>query len=142
MNWVLVLNSNECKVFSFSKKNNELKLIKDINHPENKERNQDLVSDRPGRYSTDANAGGAYSQHTDPKDVKINQFVLEVNRFLDESHSHQQFDKIIVIAPPKMLGHLKQHINKQVEKLISHEIQKELTFMKEHELLEFLLKEL
>ena len=142
MKWVVVFNTNECKIFSFSKKNKELNLIKDISHPENKERNQDLVSDRPGRYSTDANAGGAYSQHTDPKEVKINQFVLEINRFLDNAHAHQQFDKLIIIAPPKIFGHLLQHMNKSIEKLIAHTVQKELTFMKDHELLAFLLNEI
>ena len=141
MNWVLLLNSNECRIFSFSKQPQELKLIKEISHPENKGRNEDLVSDRPGHYSTDANAGGAYSPHTDPKDVKRDQFLLEICHVLDDNRVHHQFEKLIVIAAPKVYGCLLQHMNKNVEKLITQHIQKDVVFLKQHELLDLLMKE-
>jgi protein required for attachment to host cells len=141
MTWVVILNSNECRIFSFSKKNKELVLLKEISHPENKGRNEDLVSDRPGHYNTNSRAGGAYAQHTDPKDVKIDQFILEINKLLDESRLHQQYEKLIIIAAPKMYGHLMQHMDKNVEKLITQHIQKDLVFFKEHEALDFLMHE-
>lgn len=138
---VAVLNSNECRIFSFSKKNQELVLLKEISHPENKGRNEDLVSDRPGHYDTSSHAGGSYAQHTDPKDVKIDQFALEIDKWLAQGRTHQQYEQLVIIAPPKMIGHLSQHLNKNVEKLITQYIQKDLVFFKEHELLHFLMHE-
>ncbi len=141
MTWIVILNSNECRIFSFSKKNKKLNLIKEIYHPENKKKDADLVSDKPGHYNTNSQSGGAYSQHTDPKDVKIAQFILEIDKLLDEGRTHQQYEKLIVIAPPKIEGHLMQHMNKNVEKLITQRIQKDVVFLKEHELLNFLMQE-
>ena len=47
---------------------------------------------------------------------------------------------MIVVAAPKMEGHLLQHMNKNLEKLIVQRIQKDVVFLKEHELLPFLLE--
>ncbi|MCX7121426.1 MAG: host attachment protein [Gammaproteobacteria bacterium] len=139
MTWVLLLNSNECRVFSFSKKNHQLDLLEEIHHPENKGKNKDIVSDRPGHYSNDHSGGGSYAPHTDPKEVKIDQFVLEVCHFLDEARTHQKYQELIVIADSKMHGHLTKHLNKNVEKLIIQHIQKDVVFLKPHELLALLL---
>lgn len=141
MKWVVLFNSNACRIFTFSEVKHELILLRELNHPENKEKNKDLVSDKPGHYDTRSHAGGSYSQHTDPKEVKIDQFVLEIDKYLDEERKNQKYDELVIIAPPKMMGHLSQHINKNVEKLITHRIQKDLVFFKEHELLDFLSKE-
>ncbi|MCX7124426.1 MAG: host attachment protein [Gammaproteobacteria bacterium] len=139
MSWVVLFNSNKCRVYSFSKKDQKLELIKEINHPENKDKSQDIVSDKQGHYSTDSGSGGAYSQHTDPKEIKIDQFVLEVCHFLDDARTHQKYKALIVIAAAKMHGHLSKHINKNVEELITQHIQKDLMFLKQHELLDLLI---
>ena len=141
MTWVLLLNSNECRLFSFSKKHPQLDLLKEIHHPENKGKNEEIVSDRPGHYDADGTSGGSYAPHTNPKEVKVDQFIQEVCHLLDEGRTHQQFEQLIVIAPPKVHGHLSQHLNKNVEKLITQHIQKDLVFMKQHELLDFLLSD-
>lgn len=136
--WVSIFNSNECKIFSFSKEDQALTLLKEICHPENKGRNEDLVSDRPGHYATSSHVGGAYIPHTDPKEAKIEQFSIEIAKWLDEARTHQQYQSLMIIAPPKMLGYLSNHLNKHVEKLIVKRIQKDLVFLKTHELLDFL----
>ena len=94
MTWVLILNSNKGKIFSFSKKDQLLDLVKEVHHPENKGRNEDLVSDRQGHYSSDGTGGGAYSAHTDPKEVKLDQFMLEICRWLDDARTHNKFEKL------------------------------------------------
>ncbi|MDP1573440.1 MAG: host attachment protein [Coxiellaceae bacterium] len=140
MTWVLVLNSNTCNVFSFSKNDGTLHAIKEFYHPENRGKNSELVSDRPGRYSTDTNSGGAYSPETDPKEVKRDQFILEICHWLEENRTHHKFEKLIVVAAAKMDGHLLQHMNKNVEKMIVQHIQKDVVFLKEHELFTFLME--
>ena len=140
MTWVLVLNSNACKVVSFSKNDKTIHEIKEFHHPENREKNGELVSDRQGHYSTDVNSGGAYSPKTDPKDVKRDHFVLEICHWLEENRTHHQFEKLIVVAAAKMDGLLSQHLNKNLEKMIVQHIQKDVVFLKKHELFTFLME--
>ncbi len=142
MQWIVLTNSNQCRIFSFCKADKKLNLIKEINHPENREKDFDLVSDSAGRYKSDAGGHGAYSQQTDPKEIKIDQFMLELCNALDEARTHDQFNQLVIIAPPKTHGLLTQRMNKNVEKLISQVIQKDLVFLKEHELLDLLIKEI
>ena len=56
-----------------------------------------------------------------------------------DARTHQKYEKLILIAAPKMHGHLLQHLNKNVEKLITQHIQKDLVFLKQHELLDLLV---
>ena len=100
-----------------------------------------MVSDGPGRYQSNGGGHGAYAQQTDPKQIKINQFMVEISHMLDEARKQQKFNELTVIASPKTHGELTQHLNKNVEKLISTVIQKDLVFLKQHELQDFLTKE-
>lgn len=49
--WVIVLNSNNCRIFKYSKKPRQLEMITELNHPRNKLRELDLTSDKPGSQS-------------------------------------------------------------------------------------------
>jgi len=50
--WVIVFDSSHCSILTIKKKPKGLNLIKELNHPENKLRDIDLTSDKPGRYKT------------------------------------------------------------------------------------------
>jgi protein required for attachment to host cells len=113
-------------------------LIKEIKHPENKLRDTDLTSDKPGHYGTSSSARGAYSQPTDPKEIKIEDFSRIIAKELDNDRNTNAYGKLIVIAPPHMKGLLSHHINKHVKELVTHTIEKDLFHLNEHELLEFL----
>lgn len=136
--WVLITNSNDCRIYQYIKKPHQLILIKEIKHPENKLRDTDLTSDKPGHYSTSSSARGAFSQPTDPKEIKIEDFSRSIAKELDSDRNTNAYEKLIVIAPPHMNGLLFQHINKHVQDLIVHNIKKDLLQLNENELLEFL----
>lgn len=138
MFWVVNTNSNTCHIYDYQKKPRKLTLAKVILHPENKLKDIELTSDKPGRYKADSSAHGTYSQDTDPKEIKIDNFIREIARELDHGRTSKSYDKIILIAPPHVSGVLFQHIDKNVKDLIYKTIQKDLPNISEHELLEFL----
>ncbi|HSW70223.1 MAG TPA: host attachment protein [Gammaproteobacteria bacterium] len=133
--WVIVLNSNICRIFKYSKKDHQLEAVKELNHPENKLRDIDLTSDRPGHYKSSNSAHGSYSQPSDPKEIKINNFVREVANMLDRDRNIQAYNKLIIIAADHINGLLYKHINKHVQKLISKNIEKDLIHQSNHDLL-------
>lgn len=133
--WVVVLNSNICRIFKYSKKHRQLELVKELNHPENKLRDIDLTSDKPGHYKSNSSAHGSYSQPTDPKEIKIDNFIREVASVLEHDRNIQAYDKLIIIAADHVNGLLHKHINKHVEKLISKNLEKDLIHQSDHDLL-------
>lgn len=136
--WVVNTNSNTCRIYNYKKKPGQLALFKEILHPENKLRDLDLTSDKPGHYKANGSAHGTYSQSSDPKEIKIDNFSREIAKELDHGRNSHAYNNLIVIAPPHMNGLLFQHINKLVKNLVSHNIEKDLIHLPDHELLSFL----
>jgi protein required for attachment to host cells len=136
--WVLTTDTNTCRIYGYSKKPAELILLKEIQHPENKLRDIDLTSSKPGRYKASGSANGAYSQPTDPKEIKIDAFSREIAKELDHGRTTNAYKNLMVIALPHMHGLLFQHINKHVKDLVTHMIEKDLHNLADHELLIFL----
>lgn len=137
---VVNTNTNDCKIYHYDKHPAQLTLIKEISHPDNKLKNGDLTSDREGHYRVAQSGGGAYSPRTDAKEVEIINFSREIAHDLNHRRNGNGFERLILIAPPHMHGLISQHLNKHVMDLVSNRIQKDLIYMKQHELLDFLQK--
>ncbi len=139
MIWVINTNSNACHIYEYHKKPEKLSLVKKINHPENKLKNSEfLTSDKPGRYQAANSAQGAFSPHTDPKDVVIDDFAREIARVLNQGRTSNLYEKLIIISAPHMNGLIHQHLDKHVESLVTHNIQKDYMHLTDNELLDFL----
>ena len=136
--WILTTDSNTCRLYNYSEKPELLTLVKEIKHPENKLRDTDLTSDKPGHYKASGGAHGAFSQQSDPKEIKIEDFSREISKALDHGRNTHAYEKLIVIAPPHMNGLLLQHMNKHVRDLITHNIKKDMPHLTNRELLDFL----
>lgn len=138
--WVVIADSNICRIYHYSKKLNQLDLIKEINHPENKERDIDLTSDKPGHYQTGGSARGAYSQPMDPKEIKIDDYSREIAKELEHGRDTNAYEKLIVISLPHEEGLLFRHLNNHVKNLVTHNIKKNVLHLSHSDLLDFLHK--
>jgi len=88
---------------------------------------RDQASDGPGRAL--GNVGGARSsfEQTDQHQREEDRFAVEAAEQLRVRALAGDFDKLIVVAPPHMLGELRKHYHKEVEARLIDEIAKDLT---------------
>lgn len=136
MVWVINSNSNTCRIYHYSKPTAKLDLIHEISHPELKElKTSDMVTDKPGKFKVDGKGRGAYTPTSDPKEVMIDNFLRDIAQQVNLERSKNAFDKIILIAPPKVEGMLNQHMDKHVKDMIICNIQKDLLHLNNKELL-------
>lgn len=143
MTWIVVANSNLCRIYSVSKNTGELSVVTEMAHPESKLKRSDyLTSDRPGRYQTDYSTGGSYSQPTDPKEVEIDNFSREIAQELNKGRNDHAYTHLIIITDPHMNGLLTKHLDKHVKELIKKEIKKDVVQLPNHELLNFIKESL
>lgn len=139
MIWIININSNLCRIYHYQKKPMQLTLMKEIQHPELRMKEEAmLTSDRPGHFHSSTTARGAFEPRTDPKEAEIDHFMRDVSKELTEGRVKNLYDHIIIIAPPHVMGLLTQHLDKHVKELVTNQIQKDLIYLKEHELLEFI----
>ncbi|WP_129792519.1 host attachment family protein [Sphingosinicella sp. CPCC 101087] len=85
-------------------------------------------SPRAGLGSPGANHRSAYSE-TDFHQLEEDRFAAEAAELLKERALRNDFESLVVVAPPKTLGELRKHYHKEVEKRLAAEVPKDLTNM-------------
>lgn len=92
--------------------------------------NREIVTDKPGRS---ADPGGATRHGFAPKkdwhEFEKERFAHQVARLLDKGRSEGGYDRLILVAPPKTLGSLREELPKQTREMVSAELDKDLTHL-------------
>lgn len=123
--WIMVANASQARLFSNSGPNKGLTLIKELAHPESREKTSNLVSDRSG-----ANSGtghGAFLQATDPKHHEAERFAQEITRELEEGRVNNAYDRLILVASAPFMGLVNSRLPGQVRSKLSESIDKDYT---------------
>jgi protein required for attachment to host cells len=100
----------------------------DMVSPESRLQNQEIVADKPGRGFGSADASThrhAFDPPHDPHKLEKHNFTVELARTLDGLCD--QYDRLVVVAPPRSLGELDTLLTPQVKKMVSHQVPKDLT---------------
>lgn len=90
---------------------------------------EDFATDEPGTFH-DMGAGmqqkSSYEE-TDFHQLEEDRFAADVAEMLRKRALRNEFDKLIVVAPPKALGELRKKYHKEVEARLIGEIAKDMT---------------
>ena len=89
--------------------------------------NREQGTDRPGRYSGPDRTTRSATEETDWHRQAEDRFAVEVAEFLYKRAHEHQFERLIVVAPPRTLGTMRQAFHKEVTAKITAEIPKDLT---------------
>ncbi|WP_038036957.1 host attachment protein [Thermopetrobacter sp. TC1] len=98
---------------------------------------RELVTDKPGRTKDRA----AYGRHameppTDPHEQEQIALAREVAHLLDDERAKGHFDEVVIVAAPRMLGHIRTAMSDALRKMIRREIAKDFSKLEERELKE------
>jgi protein required for attachment to host cells len=97
---------------------------KDIHeNPKDREQKSDATGSAHSSFGT---VRSAFSE-TDFHQLEEDRFAAETAELLKQRALRNEFDSLIIVAPPKTLGELRKHYHKEVERRIAGEIAKDLT---------------
>ncbi|MFP4108939.1 MAG: host attachment protein [Desulfonatronovibrio sp.] len=138
--WVLAADNSRARIFETTRRNILEKEIETRDHPESRQSNQDIITDRPGRmaYPSSGEQRKAYMPATDPKKHEVMQFAREVGEMINKAAIEKKYDKIYILAPPSFLGMLRNELDSNTRERISREIDKNVTQLKMEEIREYL----
>jgi len=89
---------------------------------------RDIKSDAAGQKPGSPGMGGASSAgEADFHRQAEDRFAAEAADRINRAALANEFEKLIIVAPPRTLGELRKHYHKQVEGRIAAEIAKDLT---------------
>ena len=87
----------------------------------------DQGTDRPGRTQSSVGPGRNSYEQADWHQIEEDRFAAEAADMLKRRAFANDYEKLIVVAPPRTLGELRKHYHAEVEKRLVGEIDKDLT---------------
>ncbi len=88
---------------------------------------RDRKSDAPGRSFDSTSSGRSAYEEADFHTLEEERFAAETAELLRKRAFRNEFDSLIVVAPPRTLGALRKHYHVEVEKRLAGEVAKDLT---------------
>jgi protein required for attachment to host cells len=125
MFWIVTGNSNQYRIYNYQREKNDLQLLKEVQDPEAKKKSSDLAADAPGHYIARDAVSGTYAPRVDPKEEEIDQFIKKLADELAQGRTHNQYQKLILILPPRVNGILMSHLDKQIAHLVAGRVEKD-----------------
>jgi protein required for attachment to host cells len=132
--WILVANASQARLYANTGPKKGLVLIKELLHPESREKAADLVSDRPGQMHSPGAGHRASQPRTDPKTNEARHFAQQLARELNQGRSRNQLERIILVAPPAFMGLLNEKLDAPTANLVSDRFEKDYTKSNEKQL--------
>ena len=124
--WVVVADQSRARIFTVTDPHGELLDIGELEHPEAREKEQAMTTDRPGR-AFDSKGQGRHAMG--PEDVTVKQgtirFVKQVVDHMQAAHNEGRCNRVLLVAGPTLLGLLRDSL-KNVSGLKISEIEKNL----------------
>lgn len=102
-----------------------LQVERVLEHPDPPTREQG--TDRPGRFNDGPTVARSAVEQTDWHQLEKDRFAGEIAEALYKAAHAGRYDKLIVVAPPKVLGALRKAYHKEVSARLLAEVDKDLT---------------
>lgn len=137
--WILVAHDAGARLFENHGPGKGLELIEEIDHPEGRQRDRDIVSDRPGR-SFRKNSGdprrASMSSSETPHERVVSDFARALAQRLNQGRVENRCRRVVLVAPPRFLGLLRAALDGPTAQLVAGSLDKDLASLKEAELVE------
>ena len=125
--WVLVADSGRARLFQ-REEGHALKEVETFVCPEERLQEQEMTSDRGGR-SFDSKGGGRHAMEpgTCQREHAAIGFAAELGERLESLRTAGELDKLVLMAAPRFLGHLRAELGDQVLRQVVLTVDKDLT---------------
>lgn len=106
-----------------------IRRMEDENPP-----NRDQASDKPGRFNDGPSPHRSAVEETDFHRIAKERFAGEIAERLYKAAHRGDFDAVVLVAPPLVLGQMRKSMHKEVVARIEAEVPKTLTNLPVHEI--------
>ena len=119
--WVMVCDASRARVFTFDKSHDPWTLLEDLSNPAGRARSHELVEDKAGHL------GPGSQPRTDPASAEEEKFASRLGRLLETGFDGHRYGDVVLVAPPRFLGHLRASLSPPVARRVTASIDKDLT---------------
>ncbi|MFN8769629.1 MAG: host attachment protein [Neisseriaceae bacterium] len=123
--WIVIANSSKATIYSLTLDQHKKTcvLVKTFDNPKSRFKISDLAQDQVGQYGYGTGGHATYS-HNDLHENVVEEFALEVAKYIDSERANNQFQKLFIIAEPMFLGMLLGNLSILTQNLVKAKIDK------------------
>ena len=138
--WILAADGSRARIFEALGSNPKVREIDDLANPPGRANNRELRTDAHGRYSGKGQGhhGHVTSPPVDAVEHETELFSKMLGDYLDKARNEHRYDRLYLIAPPKFMGLVRQHLSKEAQKLVEEEITKDISWFDARDVEEYL----
>jgi protein required for attachment to host cells len=126
--WMGVCEGARARMFRLETRPRGWVLVKAFEHPASRAHVSVLVTDRPGRSQTPLKgAYGSGLERTSPHRTELRRFAHELATYLNDHARVRAFDRLVLVAPPKLLGMLREELSPGTRARVTRELAHDYT---------------
>lgn len=126
--WVLIADGARARIYEMRGAKSRLQPVEGMDFSADHRPTHELMSDRAGRVvESHGSAHHGIEAKSDPHRELKRDFAKSLAATLDAKHSAKAFDRLVIAAPAKTLGDLRDAMPASVKAVVSAEIDKDLT---------------
>lgn len=133
--WVLIADAGNARVLETHGLDQALRLVPAMSLSQHLPASHELGDDRPPRgHDSVGSARHAFEPKSDPHRKLKHSFAKHICDELEAAAAAKSFDRLVVVAPPVLLGDLRQEMPRSVKERIAAEVAKDLVSIPDHEI--------
>jgi protein required for attachment to host cells len=138
--WIVAADASRARFLQVADRE-RLVEVEDFVNPEGRLHNREINSDAKGRFRGPDRPGG-HSSDDEERTVEhySEVFAKRVADYLDKARNEHRYERLVLVAPPKLLGQIRKELAKEVEKLVVDELDKDLSWFNAREIERYFAK--
>jgi protein required for attachment to host cells len=139
--WIVVADASRARILQVAGRENALTEVEDLVNPQGRLHNREINGDAAGRFRGPDRPGGHSSDDENRTvDHYTELFAKRVGEFLESARNERRFDRLFLVAPPKVLGDLRKGLGKETEKLVADDLAKDLAWFNVRQLEDYVAR--
>ena len=138
--WIVAADSSRARVLQVLDREQRLHEVDSLLNPDGRMKDRELITDAHPRFR---GSGGPASDRQEMPAVEhsVELFAKRVAEHLDKARTEHRYDQLVVVAAPKVLGLMRKELSKEVGKLVTDELPKDLSWFNAREIERYFAKD-
>jgi protein required for attachment to host cells len=133
--WIVAADASRARILQVADRE-RLVEVDNLVNPDARLQNREIDTDARTRFP----GGNTSDPEVDAVEHRNELFAKRVADYLESARNDQRYEQLVLVAAPKMLGQLRQELDKEVKKLVLDEVPKDLSWFNAQEIERYFAK--
>lgn len=124
--WIVVADGAHARIAAWSRAEERLVTAKPYDFAAPHAPNCKFVSDRPGAFADRGPGAHAYTPKHERREYEKIAFTRDVAAVIDAAAEAEEFDRLVLVAPPPTLGRLRTMLHAKARRRVTKQVAKDL----------------